>query len=69
MVRITLEELLRVTIPHGGLGTKAVFEVYKWERESPSHPVGLELTQGVERDIAVRVSIPHGGLGTDLLLC
>ncbi len=32
-----------VAIPRGGLGTKAVFEVYKWERESPSHPVGLEL--------------------------
>ena len=32
-----------VTIPHGGLRTKSVFEVYKWERESPSHPVGSEL--------------------------
>jgi len=32
-----------VSIPHCGLRTKSVFEVYKWERESPSHPVGSEL--------------------------
>ena len=59
-----------VTIPHSGLGTYIYIEDIKdfaKYMESPSHPVGLELSLGGGSSsgwISSRVTIPHGGLGT-----